>query len=130
MPHHFEFDPENRILLLVGEGDVHPQELQQINDQIRVRVEQLHPAAGIMDYTAVNTFELPSEMVRMAARQPSPYPEDTPRFIVAPSDYLFGLSRMYQLVANRPKEKLQVVRTRDEALAAIGARNAQFEKVD
>jgi hypothetical protein len=61
--------------------------------------------------------------------QPSPYPEATPRFIVAPTDYLFGMGRMYEMIANRPQEKLRVVRTREEAFAILGVQDARFERL-
>ncbi len=129
MAHHFEFDYANRILLVVMEGEVDNREIQQSNNRIRKYVEQLKPAAGIGDFTAVTKLTVTSSVVRSAALQPSPYPDDTPRFIVAPSDYLYGMSRMYELVADRPKAVLQVLRTREAALAALGVKNAKFERV-
>ena len=78
----------------------------------------------------MKTFDVSSQALRTAALQPSPYPDETPRFIVAPSDYLFGMARMYQILANRPGEKLRVVRKRKEALAAVGARDPKFERLE
>lgn len=129
MPVHFEFDPEHRILLVVAEGDVQDAEILTINDLIGEQVNRLHPFAGISDLSSVTTFNVSSQAMRTAALQPSPYPEETPRFIVAPHDYLFGMARMYELVGNRTRANLRVVRRREEALAMLGVQNPKFEPV-
>jgi hypothetical protein len=129
MAHHFEFDAENKILLLVLEGEVEGHEIREGNKEIRKHVERLKPVAGISDFTGITKFNVTSDLMRSAALQPSPYQEETPRFIVAPTDYLFGMARMYELVADRPKAMLKVLRTREAALAALGVKNAKFEPV-
>jgi len=130
MPYHFEFDSENKILLLAYEGDVEGEDIGKANREQAQHVARLKPSAGIADLSAVKTFDVSSQALRTAALQPSPYPDETPRFIVAPSDYLFGMARMYQILANRPGEKLRVVRKRKEALAAVGARDPKFERLE
>jgi hypothetical protein len=130
MAHHFEFDHEHRILLVVLEDDVSSQEITTINNDILLHVERMNPVAGISDFTKVKSFNVSGQTLRTAALQPSPYPEKTPRFIVAPVDYLFGMGRMYELIANRPLAKLQVVRSREEALAAVGVKGVKFERIE
>ena len=130
MAHHFEFDSDHRVLLLVLEGDVDGSEIGNVNNEIKAHVTRLKPASGISDFTAVRTLNVSAESMRRAALEPSPYPPETPRFIVAPTDFLFGMARMYELVANRPNENLKVVRTREEVLAAVGVRNPKFERLD
>jgi hypothetical protein len=49
--------------------------------------------------------------------------------VVAPVDYLFGIARMYELVANRPNAKLKVVRSRGEVFAILGIQNPKFERL-
>ena len=103
--------------------------LEEINHAILAQVEQLNPAAGISDFTPIKSFNVASYSLRNAALQPSPYREATPRFIGAPTDYLFGMGRMYEMIANRPQEKLRVVRTREEAFALLGVQDAKFERL-
>ena len=129
MPYRFEFDAQNKILLVVVEGDVQTSDLQTFIEDLRTRVNQLHPAAGITDFSAISAFSAAPETVRAAATLPAPYPDDTPRFIVAREDYLFGIARMFELVANRPNAKLKVLRSREEALAMLGVQNPSFEKL-
>jgi hypothetical protein len=130
MAYHFEFDSEHRILLAVLEGDVEGTEIERINDDIRAHVARMKPFAGISDFAAVKEFNVPSQSMRAAALQPSPYPPETPRYIIAPTDFLFGMARMYEIFANRPHDKLHVVRSWDEALAAVGVKDAKFERLE
>ena len=130
MPYHFEFDSVHKILLLAYEGEVQSGEVGKANLDMAQHVHRLKPAVGIADLSAVKIFDVSAESLRAAAKQPSPYPEETPRFIVAPTDYLFGMARMYEIMADRPQGKLRVVRKREEALAAQSVRDAKFERLE
>jgi hypothetical protein len=130
MPHHFEFDFEHKILLTVMEGEIQGMEISTIDQAMRARIVRMQPAAGISDLSGVTNVNVPGPIMRSAALQPAPFPSETPRFIVAPTDVLYGMARMYELVADRPHGKLQVVRDRQEALSALGVSNAKFDPID
>jgi hypothetical protein len=127
VPSHFEFDSENKILLLVVEGDVSDDEIVSANDRIARHVNLLHPKAGISDLSGARSFNVSSKAMRIAASQHAPYPEETLWFIVAAVDHVFGMARMYEMVGSRIH--LKVVHTRQEALAALGVVNSAFEPV-
>ena len=127
MPHHFEFDKEHKVLLVVMEGDIDAAEIAAIDEAMRVRINRMQPAAGISDLSLVQKFDVPAQVMRSTAMRSAPYPPETPRFSVAPSDVRYGMSRMYELVATRPSGKLQVVRSRAEALERLGVSNPRFE---
>jgi hypothetical protein len=129
MAHHFEFDFDHKILRLVLEGNVEVEPFLRLNSEIRVQTERLRPLAGITDGAGIVNFNVPSQTLRTVAMQGSPYPATTPRYIVAPSDYLFGMARMYELIGNHSEGKLQVVRKMEEALADLGVTSAKFERV-
>ena len=128
MPFRCEFEREHRILLVLFEGDIRDAEALTIKGVIASYLERLHPAAGIADLSAVKAFEVSTHALRATARQP-PYPEDIRRFIVAPQDHLFGMARMYELSEASSRANLQVVRSRAQALAALGVQNPKFEPV-
>ena len=130
MPHHFEFDFEHKILRLVLEGDMEGEEFLRLNEEIRAHANHLRPVAGIADALAIENFNVSSQALRSAALQGSPYPAATPRYIVAASDFLFGLARMYELAGSHSEGKLQVVRRLEEALADLGVTQARFERVN
>jgi len=131
MPYHFELDVEHKILVLVTEGVVDDAEVVTVNQAIAAQVTRLHPLAGISDLCRVTKFDVSGDAMRTAARQPSPYPDSIPRFIVAPPVYLFGMARMYELVGYRTGSNVKVVHSMREALAALGIPNPpRFERVD
>lgn len=130
MPHHFEFDFEHKILRLVLEGDMEGEEFLRLNAEIRMYAERLRPLAGIADAAAIERFNVSSQALRSAALQGSPYPTTTPRYIIAPTDYLFGLARMYELVGSHSEGRFHVVRKLEEALADLGVAQTKFERVD
>jgi hypothetical protein len=129
MAHHFEFDAKHKILRLMLEGDLEPEDYLGLNAAIHMHAVRLHAVAGITDATPLVNFNITTQVLRTVALQGSPYPPGTPRYIVAPSDYLFGLARMYELIGNHSEGKLQVVRKLQEALADLGVTNAKFERV-
>ena len=102
-------------------------EMRQLNPELKAHAKELAPAAGITDATAVTTFNVASSTIRELALRPSPYAKSVLRFLIAPTDYLFGLARMYQIGADR--EHMAVVRSREEALAAIGVQEPKFERL-
>ena len=130
MPGHFEFDSIHKILLVVVEGDIEDAEVLLAKDRIANQVKRLQPSAGITDLSAVRRFNVSSEAMRTAARQPSPYPDSISTFIVAPADLVFGLARMYELIGSSARANLKVVHTRQEALDDLGVREPRFERVD
>lgn len=130
MPHHFEFDHKHGILLTVMNGNIDGDEVQLIDSEMRARIVRTKPAAGISDLTGVTNFNVPSHIMRAAALQHPPFPPGTPRSIVASNDHVFGMSRMYELFADRPAGILKVVRSRQEAFSALGVTTPEFEALD
>ena len=126
MPFRFEFDREHRILLVLLEGEIRDSEVMTIKSVAASYLDRLRPAAAIADLSAMNIFHISGQTVRTAARQPS-YVGAIPSYIVAPEDHLFGMARMYELAG---AANLHVVRSREEALAALGVRNPKFEAVN
>jgi len=130
VPGHFEFDHERRILLLVAEGNIQEAEILYVKENIARAVAALNPVAGIADLSKVEKFDVSTDVLRTAARQPSPYAPETPSFIVAGSDHVFGMARMYEFFGAATRANLRVVHSREEALAALGALDAKFEPVN
>lgn len=130
MPYHFEFDRKHRILLIVVSGEYTDEEQLSINADIRTYAAVLKPAAGIGDMSTVTTCSVTPASVQIAARESSPYEAGVKRFLVAPGDHVFGMSRMYQMTAKeKSRAAMRVVRTREEALEELGVSGAAFEPV-
>ena len=125
MAHHFEVDAGRKILLGVLEGEVDNHELQQIYDELKRLAGNLVVSAGVMDFSGVTRLAVDSSTVHWLADAKPSFPEEMPRFLIAPKDEIYGISRMYELIADRPA--LEVVRTREAAFAALGLTDPRFE---
>ena len=128
----FEFDPVNKILLLRFEGrHLTDESLAQICRTARIHWAATGARAGIGDYSSVTEFPLSAELVRMRARQtPMPEPTKNPLLIVMPNTAGYGLARMYQIVGDLAQPLVSVVRTLDEALAALGVQSPHFDPLE
>ena len=131
MPYHFEFDKKHRILLTVVTGEFSDDEQLTINTDIRQWATELDAAAGIGDMSGITSCTVTSASVQIVARESSPYSAQTKRFLVAPADHIYGIARMYKSTAQeKTRAQLEIVRSRDEALEALGAPDAVFERID
>jgi hypothetical protein len=128
----FEFDSVNKILLLRFEGRLTDELVTEIHRTALIHWAATGARAGISDYSSVTEFPLSAEVVRTLARHGAPMPEPTehPLFIVMPSITGYGLARMYQIVGELTQPLVNVVRTVDEALAALGVQSAHFETLE
>ena len=132
MGYRFEFDPVNKILLLRFDGRLTDESLAEIHRVARIHWAATGARAGIGDYSSATEFPVSADLVRMLARQGAPMPEPTenPHFIVMPSVTGYGLARMYQIVGELAQPLVRVVRTVDEALAALGVQSPHFESLE
>jgi hypothetical protein len=74
---------------------------------------------AITDFTRVTHFNISTEQIRSVAGSKSPL-QNARRVMVAPSDVAYGTSRMFQTLASRTRPNITVVRTLEEAYAALG----------
>jgi len=81
-----------------------------------------------VDHSAFPEQEVDPESIRVLAHRVSTTLELIPDGIVAiaaPSDVLFGLSRMWQIQAEQPRLVISIARTREEAVAWLEAELAK-----
>lgn len=128
MSYRFDFDPTNRILRCLFTGRVTDEELKDYYSDASQYTAQTDALAGITDFSAAEAVDASPETVRDLASLP-PVMTDVRRVrcIVAPSDKVFGLARMFELQGGHTRANLHVVRTVKEALAILGAAEPRFE---
>ncbi len=125
----FEFDRKNKILLVRVEGKLTEQLLADCYAAIRQYSVATDASVGIFDLSAVTQYSVSTDFIRQLARREPAMPDATQRLrIIAVEDTTgYGLARMFQIVGEPERPKLHVVRTFDEALAALGVQSPQFE---
>jgi len=129
MGYRFEFDPVNKILLLRLDGRQTEESLAACYRAIREYSTATDANAGIWDFSSITEFAVSGEFIRQLARQEPAMPDATrrPRILVIPRTAVFGLGRMFQIAGEHSRPLLQVVRTMDEAFAALGVQSPHFE---
>ncbi len=131
MPYIFDFDLANGILRCCLSGEVTDEVLKdffQAGSQYAVRT---HPAAGVVDLSAVTSFEVSTPAIKALARStPVLHDPDLRRVVIAPSPGIYGMMRMFEMEGEGTRPGLQVVRSEREAWAILAVRNPQFQPVD
>lgn len=129
MGHRFKFDAENKILLVQPEGRLTDESLLEIYTGIAKYSVATDAHAGIFDFSLVTEFAATADTIRNLARQEPAMPDavNRPRVLVAPATHVFGIARMFQLVGERKRPSLTVVRTLDEAFSALGVQSPHFQ---
>jgi hypothetical protein len=127
----FEFDPVNKILLGRLDGRLTDESLAEAYETASKYAVATDASAGIWDASSVTEFALSSEFMRsLASRVPIIADPKRPRIIVASKPHAFGLFRMFQLTGDRTRPLLTIVRTLDEAMAALGVQSSHFEPLE
>jgi len=132
MEHRFEFDPVNKILLMRVEGRLTDESLAELYRTAQKYWAATDASAAISDYSSVTEWAVSAELIReLANEEPAVTdPAKRPRIVIAPTAVGFGLSRMFQIVGESKRPLLEVVRTMDEALAALGIQSPHFEPLE
>jgi hypothetical protein len=128
----FEFDRRNKVLLVRVEGRLTDELLAETQGAIRRYSVATDARAGIFDFSSVAEVALSPAFVHKLAKE-EPAMGDAarrPRVIVAPTAVTFGFSRMFQMLGESKRPLLEVVRTMDEALAALGVQSPHFEALE
>jgi hypothetical protein len=129
MPLRFEFDQANKILLLHLEGQLRDESVAESCRAIRKYWATTGARMGIVNFSPVTEFALSGNLMTQLAQQEPCMPDGTscPRVIVAPETRVFGLARMFQILAENTRPTLSVVHTLDEAFEELGVQSPHFE---
>lgn len=131
LPYYFEFDSANRILRCWFEGSVNDENLKEYYQVSAKYFETTDPLAGVLDLSAATAFEVSPQTIRELAKLPPAMPRpERPRFVIAPSNQVFGLARMFELQGQESRPNLHVVRTAEEVWAMLGVEAPNFEPLE
>ena len=117
----FDFDPTHRILRSTFSGKVSDEDLLNHQRVGVLLVTSLDPRFAIIDLSAADPFEATSDGMRKLAKLPPAMPKmDRPRVVIAPSDHMFGMARIFAVEGEAIRPNLHVVRSVKEAWAILG----------
>jgi len=123
----FEHDAANGILCLSYIGQISDELIRKAYKATPEAVLKTNPRGMIIDLSEVTAFDVSSQTIHeLAAYQPTVKNPLVPRIIVAPTPYLFGMSRMFQLLGEHTRPMLQVVSSTNEAYAQLDVVKPKF----
>jgi len=128
MEFRFEFAEAENILRLTLSGDMTDQAVLELWT-VGVPTAAAHSSSRlIVDTTSVTRFSVSPRAVNTLAKRHSP---DLPmRVIVAPSDLLYGTSRMFQTLTESTRKNVHIVRTMQEAYKVLGVEAPKFVPIN
>jgi hypothetical protein len=128
VPYYYEFEDRYRLLRVVAYGSMDADELRELYLDMGRRKEEEDSLSGILDLSGITRFDVDSAVIRELTRLPPNVVDPTLRAVVAPTDFLFGLARMFQTAGSDTRNGLLIARTMDEALTKLNAKDAHFQK--
>ena len=127
MTYRFDHDAANRILRLRYIGKISDELIKKAYKATPAAVLKTNPRGMIVDLSEVTQFDVSTQTIHeLADYQPTVKDPSVPRIIVAPTPYLFGMSRMFQILGEHKRPMLQVMSSVDEAYAQLDVIKPKF----
>jgi hypothetical protein len=123
------FDSRQRILVVRFGAALTQPAMEAMNAAVASFVQRHGPCPGILDLSAVEEATLPSSYVARLAQRRGVL-VDQKRVIVAPSDELFGLARMFGSYNDVNGDRIVAVRTLAQAYEALGIDDLELHPVE
>lgn len=130
LSYQFDFDSRNSILRCRIKGHVTDEIIKEYYFVAADCFAQVCPLRGVFDLSTVVSFEISAQAIReLASRAPVMPDPSRVRVIVAPSNNMFALARMFQFEGAGTRPNLHVVHTLREAWEILGVHRPQFERL-
>jgi hypothetical protein len=124
-----DFDAKNNILRGAIDGPMTGAILLELYETGVKYMSSHPPCRGILDFSRVTDFEVNGEAIRLVASSPPAFPAGYMRVLVIPQTFIYGLARMFQLLGEKTRPELHVVRTMEEAFHLLGVDSPEFHPV-
>jgi hypothetical protein len=128
MPFTLTYDPTQNVLLVTFGATLTRETHLAMVAAVRAFVARHGPAHAIADFGAVRDFRLDVEYVRNLAHTQAVLAGQK-RVMVAPTDEIFGMMRLFAVHQSSTGDAAFVVRTRAEAFDHLGLVAPDFQPV-
>jgi len=121
-----DFDEKNNILRATLEGSMTGAILLDFYATVGNFMASRPPCRGILDFSGVTDLELSSDALRQLAAAPPAFPKGYMRVLVVPKAFIYGMARMFQILTEKTRPELQVVRTLEDAYLLLKVESPEF----
>ncbi|MGD1023677.1 MAG: hypothetical protein ABR880_12900 [Candidatus Sulfotelmatobacter sp.] len=125
-----DFDVKNNILRATVQGRMSGALLLEFYAATAKYMESHPPCRGIFDFSQATEFEVSSHAIRQLAAAAPAFPPGYARVLVIDKDFIYGLARMFQILSEKTRPDLHVVRTMDEAYRLLQVESPEFMPLD
>ncbi|MGA9979012.1 MAG: hypothetical protein WBQ08_10330 [Candidatus Sulfotelmatobacter sp.] len=123
-----DFDARSAVLRVTVEGVVTDKSLLECYATVTKYFASHPPCRGILLFSHTK-FEVSSNVVKRLASGASAFPAGFMRVFVTPTDVVYGTARMFQILAEKSRPDLHVVRTLEEAYKLLQLESPEFNPV-
>ncbi len=128
MPYYLEIDSTKRIARCRFEGCLTDEELKEWYRTACEIAALSDLYAGIVDLSAVKSYEVSSRTIHKLAKSPAIMPNpDLVRLIIAEPLHIYGMARIFMFVGRHTRPNLHVVRFEEEAWTILAVTKPQFK---
>src|SRR5438445_8428927 len=110
-----DFDPEHKVLLVTLSENLTEPEYLAVREEVESFLQIEGPCHVILDFRGISKFDASADFVRMLAEKPPTFPAGKIRVGVASQPVVYGMLRMYQMIGDKTRQPLDVVKTMEEA---------------
>lgn len=129
MSHLLEFDSQAKIIRVTVQGELTDDGASDLYWSVHNFLASNEVRGGILDLSPVTSLVVALNTVRRLAKNPPLFEAQHVRVIVAPSDLVFGMARLFQISRSEIHSELYVVHTLEEAYEIHGLKSPRFEAV-
>jgi hypothetical protein len=130
MAHRLAFDAKHRLLLVDVMGDLTREEYLAGYDAVDRFMTAAAPCSAIVDFSAVEKFDLSPEFAREIGKMRPAIPVGMKRLVVAPQPAIYGTARLVATLREGTGGELILTQSRAEACARLGIDSPDFTPVN
>lgn len=130
MSYRFEFDATHHILRAAIQGTIADDEVLQFRMEMVRLIVEAQARACIVDLSATDRYDISTETIRAMSHSAPALPGvSIPVIIVAPDAYMYGSTRMFQMMSEAQRPWLHVVKSTAEGCALLDVDQPKFEPI-
>lgn len=116
----YTIDPIQKVVIVTFTGEISDVDLREIAEVTKSNPLFNPNFSEIVDFSGVTGGKVSSGAVQALARRESVYALSSKHVVIAPQPHVFGLTRMFQVYAEKTRPNTVVVHTRKEACEFLG----------